>query len=288
MGRGSSALSPSAREITRLGQGVDRTRRLAPEAVERTSSCLERYAREVAAARVDRVAVVGTSAMRDAEGGDRIRDLVRTAFGVEARVLSGEEEARVTFRGALHGLGVDPGGQAAVFDIGGGSTEVILARLQDGRLETQFLQSFDVGSVRLTERLIATDPPTAADDRDHRRDARCQAFASVPALPAGVIPVGVAGTMTTLAAVAIEMATYDGARVHGMPLETTRLAEVADRLADAPLEARRQLAGMEPKRADVIVAGARIALSLLRRWNAPEALVSDGGVRWGLAEELAS
>jgi exopolyphosphatase/guanosine-5'-triphosphate,3'-diphosphate pyrophosphatase len=113
-----------------------------------------------------------------------------------------------------------------------------------------------------------------------------QAFAKVPRLPGGVVPVGVAGTMTTLAAVALEMSPYDGSRVHGLSLSTSRLEGVAARLAGCSLEARRQLAGMEPKRADVIVAGARIALALLRHWNALEVMVSDGGVRWGVAEEL--
>ena len=204
-------------QITRLGEGVDRTKRLAPEAVERTATCLEAYAREVAAARVDRVAVVGTSAMRDAPGGERLTKLVRDSFGIDVRILSGEEEARVTFLGALHGLPVDRLAPAAVFDIGGGSTEVILARLQDGRLETQFLQSFDVGSVRLTERLVSADPTTlpmiAAIDA-----TLAQTFAKVPRLPDGVVPVGVAGTMTTLAAVALEMSPYDGSRVHGLSL----------------------------------------------------------------------
>ncbi|MGH7437129.1 MAG: Ppx/GppA phosphatase family protein, partial [Polyangiaceae bacterium] len=247
-------------QITRLGEGVDRTKRLAPEAVERTARCLEAYAREVAAARVDRVAVVGTSAMRDAPGGERLTKLVRDSFGVDVRVLSGDEEARVTFLGALHGLPVDRIAPAGVFDIGGGSTEVILGQLGDGRLETRFLRSFDVGSVRLTERLVRADPPTppmiAAIDA-----TLAETFAPVPPLPAGVVPVGVAGTMTTLAAVALEMTAYDGSRVHGLSLTTSRLEGVADRLAGCPLEARRQLAGMEPKRADVIVAGARIALA---------------------------
>ncbi len=274
-------------EITRLGQGVDRTKRLAPDAVERTAACLEGYAREVTAAKVDHVAVVGTSAMRDAQGGERLLELIRAAFGVDVRVLSGDEEARVTFRGALHGLPVDPGSEAAVFDIGGGSTEIIVGRLKGGRLESRFLKSFDVGSVRLTERLVASDPPSPTEIATID-EALARTFAGVPPLPAGVVPVGVAGTMTTLAAVAIEMATYDGARVHGLTLETARLAQVADRLASTSLEARRRLTGMEPKRADVIVAGARIALSLLRHWNAPAALVSDGGVRWGLAEELST
>jgi exopolyphosphatase/guanosine-5'-triphosphate,3'-diphosphate pyrophosphatase len=274
-------------EITRLGQGVDRTKRLLPEAVERTAACLQRYAREVAAAKVDRVTVVGTSAMRDAQGGDRLIELVRAAFAVDVRVLSGDEEARVTFRGALHGLGVDAGGAAAVFDIGGGSTEIIVGRLRDGRLEARFLKSFDVGSVRLTERLVTTDPPSPGEMAAVDAALR-ETFALVPPLPEGVVPVGVAGTMTTLAAVAIEMATYDGSRVHGLTLETAHLSRVAARLATCTLDERRRLAGMEPKRADVIVAGARIALALLRHWNAPRVLVSDGGVRWGLAEELAS
>ena len=272
-------------QITRLGEGVDRTRRLAPAAIQRTLACLGAYAEDVRRSGVSRVDVVGTSAMRDAPEGDSVRTFVRETFGVEARVLSGEEEARMAFRGALQGLRADPRETAAVFDIGGGSTEIIVGRLKPSGLEADFLRSFDVGSVRLTERLVRHDPPTR-EELDGIARALSLAFADVPALPAGLTPVGVAGTMTTLAAVALQMSPYDGALVHGYVLPTPALSELVTRLASLSVDDRKRLPGMEPNRADVIVAGGSIAVALLRHWSAPEVVVSDGGVRWGLADEL--
>ncbi|HEY8087966.1 MAG TPA: Ppx/GppA phosphatase family protein [Polyangiaceae bacterium] len=271
--------------ITRLGQGVDRTGVLAPEAVARTIACLLGYASVARGLGVDRTGVVGTSAMRDAGGGEEVRAAVLRAFGVDARVLSGDEEARLTFLGAISGLEVDTSSELAVFDIGGGSTEVVLG-VPSPSLTIRFARSFDVGSVRLTERFVRSDPPSTADRAAVDRFTR-EAIASVPPLPAGATPIGIAGTMTTLAAVSLAMPVYDGARVHGSLLTRTDIGAVVDRLASVDLETRRTVTGMEPKRADVIVAGASIALAMLDHWGASAARISDRGVRWGLAAELA-
>jgi exopolyphosphatase/guanosine-5'-triphosphate,3'-diphosphate pyrophosphatase len=271
--------------ITRLGEGVDRTKRLAPAAIERTRACLEEYAGVVRGAGASRVAVVGTSAMRDAGGGEEVRACVRDALTVEARVVSGEEEARLTFRGALSGLPMDAPGRVAVFDIGGGSTEVVIGRRGDPP-SLAFAESFDVGSVRLTERHVAHDPPTTEEREVLSRVAR-EAFAGVPALPGVEPPIGIAGTVTTLAAVSLALVPYDGARLHGHVMPRAQLQAVVDRLARLDLAFRRDVPGMEPKRADVIVAGGLIALALMDQWNAKALRVSDRGVRWGLAEELA-
>jgi exopolyphosphatase/guanosine-5'-triphosphate,3'-diphosphate pyrophosphatase len=272
--------------ITRLGEGVDRTRQLAPEAIARTRACLEEYARVVHDLGADRIGVVGTSAMRDAGGGDAVRACVRDLLGVEARVISGQEEARLTFRGALSGLPIDAREDAAVFDIGGGSTEVVLGRLDDAGPVIAYAESFDVGSVRLTERHVAHDPPTS-EELDRIAVAARDAFKEVPPLPRGRAPVGIAGTMTTLAAVALGLEPYDGARVHGFTMTREDLERVVARLAALDVDARRRVPGMEPKRADVIVAGGVLARCLLEHWSAPAVVVSDRGVRWGLAEELA-
>jgi exopolyphosphatase/guanosine-5'-triphosphate,3'-diphosphate pyrophosphatase len=272
--------------ITRLGEGVDRSKRLAPAAIERTRACLEEYAAIVRAAGAERVAVVGTSAMRDAGGGEEVRAHVREALGVEARVVSGDEEARLTFRGALSGLPVDTTGPVSVFDIGGGSTEVVVGRPGPTPV-LAFAQSFDVGSVRLTERLVVHDPPTAAEHGAIVRAAR-EAMAHVPPLPRDDAPVGIAGTMTTLAAISLALVPYDGSRVHGHVLPRAELERVVDHLATLDLTRRRVVPGMEPKRADVIIAGGLIALALVDHWAATAVRVSDRGVRWGLAEELAS
>jgi exopolyphosphatase/guanosine-5'-triphosphate,3'-diphosphate pyrophosphatase len=267
--------------ITRLGEGVDRTRTLSPAAIERTRACLADYAGVVRRLGTDRVAVVGTSAMRDAGGGQEVRSQVRALLGVDARVLSGDEEARLTFRGALSGLPVDSREELAVFDIGGGSTEVVLGSLAQQPPRIGFAASFDVGSVRLTER--------HGEDRVAIERAARDVFAAVPPLPGGgAPPVGIAGTMTTLAAVSLELAQYDGARVHGHVMQRGELAEVVTRLASLDIESRRQLPGMEPKRADVIVAGGCLALALVDHWGASKVRISDRGVRWGLAEEIAA
>jgi exopolyphosphatase/guanosine-5'-triphosphate,3'-diphosphate pyrophosphatase len=272
--------------ITRLGEGVDRTRALAPAAVERTRRCLEEYAHAVESAAVDRVAVVGTSAMRDASGGEEVRSHVARLFGVEATVLAGQEEARLAFVGALSGLRqATATAEVAVFDIGGGSTEVILGRSGPAGPMLSFAQSFDVGSVRLTERFCASDPPAQEEVAALRAYAR-ECFRAVPALPANVAPVGVAGTMTTLAAVQLGLAPYDGERVHGLTLPTEALASTVLGLAVLDTKSRVALPGMEPKRADVIVAGGLLALELLAHWRAANVVVSDRGVRWGMAEEL--
>lgn len=265
--------------ITRLGEGVDKTRALAPAAIERTNACLDRYAEIVSRLKVDRVAVVGTSAMRDAGGGEAVRSHVKEKLGVEARTISGDEEARLTFLGALSGIAEAKSGRnVVVFDIGGGSTEVV--RGDRSSASIAYAHSFDVGSVRLTER--------HGEDRAALRTAVREAFASLPALDLEAPPVGIAGTVTTLAAVSMAMATYDGARVHGSSLSVDTLTRVVDDLAARSLEERKKVPGLEPKRADVIVAGGFVVLGFLEKLGATSVTVSDRGVRWGLAEWLVN
>jgi exopolyphosphatase/guanosine-5'-triphosphate,3'-diphosphate pyrophosphatase len=265
--------------ITRLGQNVDRTRKLASAAVERTRACLESYAGTLRELRPDRVGIVGTSAMRDAGGGRELRLYVRSLMGVEARVLSGVEEARLTFRGALSGLATNHREKVAVFDVGGGSTEVVIGSFVGGAPAISFANSLDVGSVRLTER--------HGEDWRAIRQAAHDAFASVPPLPNDLPPVGVAGTMTTLAAVSLGLKTHQGARLHAHSITAQDLERVVERLASLNVEARRCVPGIEPARADVIVAGGYLATALISHWQAREVQISDRGVRWGLAEELA-
>lgn len=271
--------------ITRLGQGVDASQTLSPAAVTRTNECLAGYAAIVRAARVERVGVVGTSAMRDAQGGRVVVDRVRELFGEPPRVLSGDEEARLTFRGALSGITVEPTSEVVVFDIGGGSTEVICGG-RGGEESFSYLRSFDVGSVRLTERLSPGDPPDPRELEIIRLAIR-EIFASGAPLPKAAEPIGVAGTMTTLAAVSMGLREYDPARIHGHVMSRSELDEVVKRLTSLPLAARRQCPGLDPKRADVIVAGGVLALEVLDQLGASAVRISDRGVRWGLAEELS-
>jgi exopolyphosphatase/guanosine-5'-triphosphate,3'-diphosphate pyrophosphatase len=276
--------------ITRLGEGVDRTRRLTEAAVERTLTCLASYAEEIARHGVVATDVVGTSAMRDAEGGEAFRDRAEALLGVRPRVVSGDEEARLTFEGALVGLEAPPG-DVLVFDVGGGSTEIVHGR--SGQVLAA--RSLDVGSVRLTERHVATDPPTPAELEAVRRDVRA-ALATLPpqlgahlAAPqgAGATLIGVAGTVTSMAAIDGSVEPYDATRIHGARLDRAALARVVGRLASMPLAERQKLPGLSPKRADVIIAGA-VLCEEIAAWADVDALVvSDRGVRWGLAGRLA-
>ena len=322
--------------ITRLGEGVDATRKLSPAAVDRTLECLRDYGARIREAGVDVIALVGTSALRDAQGGEAFMARAAELIGAPLEVISGQREAELTFRGALSGL--DVRGPVTVFDIGGGSTEIISGdaplpgalRANPGgpragapTLRASF--SFDVGSVRLTERHVRTDPPRASELDALRKDIRALLSTAPPALAtlfraptdaegaaaqgaaaegtdaedlprppsshahsAAAPPtvVGVAGTVTTLAAVEFGLEHYDPMRVHGATLSAESIDGLVTRLASLPLAERQKLPGLEPRRADVIVAGAVLCSEVLRALGAPRLVVSDRGVRWGLLDEL--
>jgi exopolyphosphatase/guanosine-5'-triphosphate,3'-diphosphate pyrophosphatase len=264
--------------ITRLGEGVDKTRTLKPAAIARTRACLEEYARLCKGA--EKIAVVGTSAMRDAGGGEEIRAAVKELFGVEARTISGDEEARLTFIGGTSGLSI--ANEACVYDIGGGSTEIVIGR----GTEIAFAHSFDIGSVRLTERHVRNDPPTQSELDAIMQSAREILTPLEQLILKDADLVGIAGTVTTLAAVSLTMVPYDGARVHGLSMTRSEIEDVVLRLAKLPNEERSKVPGLEPKRADVIVAGGLIALAVMDALGREKTRVSDRGVRWGLAEEI--
>lgn len=276
--------------ITRLGRGVDRSRELDPAAVEATLACLAGYAEEIRAAGAARVDVVGTSAMRDARGSEDFRARAAALLGREPRVISGDEEAELTFAGALAGLEIE--GPALVFDLGGGSTELIRGDVRSGAATLARAVSIDVGSVRLTERCLLSDPPLPAEIAEVHRTARAlldEALATLGAPEPAAQLVGVAGTVTTLAAYALGVAPYDAARIHGARISAEQVARSSRELAALTLAQRRAVPSIEPKRADVIVAGALVTEEILA-WAAPftrgDLLVSDRGVRWGLAARL--
>ncbi len=267
--------------ITRLGEGVDKTRALGSAAVERTLACLTEYAAAIAEAGVSRVDAVGTSAMRDAAGGAAFAERAEAILGVRPRVISGDEEARLTFVGGLSGLGLRAD-SVLVFDIGGGSTELIVGSSEPERVDRAV--SLDVGSVRLTERHLPSDPPSpteiAALEAD--LDAALAAF-EVPPVDAVV---GVAGTVTSIAAIARSVDPYDASVIHGMRLGADEVREAARLLDRLSVAERTRLPGLSPKRADVIAAGAHICARVLERAGATELVVSDRGVRWGLLHAM--
>jgi exopolyphosphatase/guanosine-5'-triphosphate,3'-diphosphate pyrophosphatase len=272
--------------VTRLGQGVDQSSSLQEQAVSRTLEALRRFATEIASAGVVRTAAVATSALRDASSSADFLSRAQAVLGVAPRIISGAEEAQLTFDGALLGLGISRA-DIGMFDVGGGSTEVMTGRADEngaGRLEQAV--SIDVGCVRLTERLCTHDPPTS-DELDAIRRFVQRQLQSAPSL-AGRPLIGVAGTVTTLAAVIGDVYPYDGDRIHGSQLTRTALHHALTRLAAMPLAARRQIPALEPGRADVIVAGAAVVDELLEWAGAERLVVSDRGIRWGLARRLAT
>lgn len=268
--------------VTRLGQGVDRTGELAPEAIERTLACLAGYADKARELGVTRLRVVGTSAMRDARGAERLVREVERLLGQRPEVISGAEEARLTFRGALSGLDL-PAGPLVVYDVGGGSTEIIVG--EGGpppRIDRSV--SLNLGGVRLTERHVRRDPPTEAEKEAIRGDID-RALAALPGLPERATLVGVAGTATTVASIARGLDPYEGARAHGLSIGADEVGQVAARLTGLTLAERQRVPGLDPKRAEVIVGGVLLVERLLQWARAEATLVSDRGVRWGLAIE---
>jgi len=275
-------------EITRLGRGVDRSGALDPAAIAETAGVLGRFAAEARALGAAGIACVATSASRDARNGADFFEAARAAAGLVPEVISGTEEARLVYRSAWRDFGLG-GGQGlpaglplAVLDVGGGSTEFTWG---DGP-SPRGRQSLQVGAVRLTERHVSADPVGAAGLKA-LRGAAADALRGLSRLEgiadlSGTRLVAVAGTVTTLAAVELALPAYDAGRVHGSALSLDQVDALVERMAAMTLAARRRLPGMEPKRADVIVAGGVIVAEAMRATGFSRLTVSDRGVRWGL------
>jgi exopolyphosphatase/guanosine-5'-triphosphate,3'-diphosphate pyrophosphatase len=270
-------------EITRLGRGVDRTGQLDAKAIADTVAVIARYAAEARALEAAGIACVATSAARDAANGSVFFDAARAAAGLVPEVVSGDEEARLVWTSAWRDFG-SPGRTLAVLDVGGGSTELVVG---DGPLP-RARESAQLGAVRLTERVVTADPipPTelAALRAAAREGARVLPVAAVGD-PARATLVGVAGTVTTLAAVERGLRVYDAGVVHGASLARDRLEALFARLGAMTTAERAAVPGMEPKRADVIVAGCAIVLEAMAASGFDELTVSDRGVRWGLLHD---
>ena len=267
--------------ITRLGQGVDRTGRLGPASLRRTMDVLERYVRRARALAVERIRVGATSAVRDSADRRLLDAEVARIAGAPPEVLTGDREAELSFLGATRGL--DAPAPYLVFDIGGGSTEVAL-----GTEAVDAATSVDVGSVRLTERVRPADPPTPENLEAMRRladEALAEASEAVPVGGATTL-VGVAGTTTTVQAIALGLERYDPEAIHGTMLSRHAVAEVLERLAAMTTAERRALPVMAPGREDVIVAGAVILGGILDRWGAGSCIVSERDILEGLAIEM--
>jgi exopolyphosphatase/guanosine-5'-triphosphate,3'-diphosphate pyrophosphatase len=267
--------------VTRLGQGVDATGRLADEAMDRVRAALTQYRERLDALRTERDVAVLTSAVRDAANGAAFVDEVASRFGLRAEVLAGDEEARLTFLGATSERDPDDPTAVVVIDIGGGSTELVEGR---GR-EMDFHVSTQAGVVRQTERHIQSDPPRHQELEALADDVRAVYAAAVPDGVRAAVEraIAVAGTATSLAAIDLGLDPYDPERVHGHPLTLGRIEELLARLAQMPLAQRREVTGLHPDRAPTIVAGCVLLIEALRLFGLENVEISEHDILRGAA-----
>ncbi len=263
--------------IARLGKGVDAARHILPETFDRVAGHLERYRAIAESLGSDRIVAFGTSALRDAANREEFIAAMRERTGITIGLLSGSEEAAHTFSGALFGFEIGDE-DVAVLDIGGGSTEVALGR--GSRLVRG--ASVDVGAVRITERFLRTLPPRPDDLHAARSFAR-DALSGTAPLPPGVKAVGVAGTVTTLAAMDAGMARFDGDALNGTMLRRDAIERMTERLCTLGLDDIAATAGVHPDRADILPGGALILEEFVRMNDLPGIIVSTRGVRYGVA-----
>lgn len=279
-------------EIVRLGQGVDRSGRLAPDALQRTFAACDRYAEVVRETGAERVRFVATSASRDVENREEFAAGVRARLGVEPEVVTGDAEAALSFTGATRELGAsDLPRPFLVVDIGGGSTELVLG---EPGAEPEAARSVDVGCVRMTERHLHDDPPTVVQVAAARADVEAAvrlAAETVPLAKAQTL-VGLAGSVTTVAAMALDLPSYLPDRIHHARIPADDVRLVADRLLAMTHEQRAALPFMHPGRVDVIGAGALVLAVLLDQVPVDEVVVSEhdilDGIAWSVVEGTAS
>jgi exopolyphosphatase/guanosine-5'-triphosphate,3'-diphosphate pyrophosphatase len=274
--------------ITRLGEGVEGTGRLSPVAIERTVSTLRRYREVLERNGVRELRLTATSAARDAENRGELVDAIEEVTGARPELLTGAEEGRLAFLGATAGLDLSAA-PVLVVDIGGGSTELVVGPDPARAPEPLAVRSIDLGCVRLTEKFLRGDPPRPEEltnalgvVRDHLEEAG----RDVPEMGASQRLIGLAGTVTTVAAVEIGLARYDRARIHHFVLTRKAVEDVYRTLATEALADRVWNPGLERERADVIVGGTLILVAIMRHLNFGECLVSEDDLLDGLAMTL--
>jgi exopolyphosphatase / guanosine-5'-triphosphate,3'-diphosphate pyrophosphatase len=257
-------------EITRLGEGVDTRRQLLPQAMARVRNVLADYRRVADEDGVERTLAFGTSAVRDAENGEAFLGEIEWSYGFETRLLTGDEEALLAFRGVSTGRDLQD--ETVIVDVGGGSTELIVG----GAEGVSFHESYDLGCVRLTERFPG-DPQGAAEE------VRATLAAEVPESVHPTQAIGVAGTITQLATVDLGLEREEPDLVHGHRLSTETIQQLLERLAAMPVAEIRRVRGMHPDRAPVIVAGTVVVLETLRHLDLDELEVSERDNLYGAA-----
>jgi len=272
-------------DIARLGEGVDQTGLIGAAGEERAMAILARYRARCNDLGVEEIVAVGTSALRDAKNSDQVRARIRAALAIDIQVITGAEEARLSFVAVQRGLSL-VGHELLVIDIGGGSTECILGN--DSGV-TRAL-SIDVGSVRLTERFLHSDPvrPEEVTAMSAAVESELADIAKeIPCQDSSLTLVGIAGTFTTLAAIERKLARYSHSQVHGSVLTLAEVKRQVAMLQAKSVAQRKQIVGLEPKRADVIYAGAFLIEKIMESFGVRQVIVSDQGVRYGLLHEAA-
>jgi exopolyphosphatase/guanosine-5'-triphosphate,3'-diphosphate pyrophosphatase len=271
--------------VTRLGEGVDRNGRLLDEAIDRVAAACEAYRAEIDRLGAERTVAVLTSAVRDASNGEQLRELLAERFDFDARTISGEREARLTYLGATSGR-EQWSGRLLVIDIGGGSTEFVVGT----HAAIDFHATTQIGSVRFTERHLHSDPPSPRELDACRADVRAAiAEAISPAILAGADDVvAVAGTPTSFAAIDQRLVPYDRSKVHCYRMLRATCDGILAQLAALPLRQRRKLPGLHPDRAPTIVAGGLILVESLEAFGLDAVEVSESDILDGAALEAAS
>jgi len=263
--------------ITRMGRGVDKNKRLDPNSAASTLAALEEFAGKARDLGVERMVAAATAALRDASDGPEFIARVKERAGLTLQIIPGSEEAALSHLAVVRGLNIDPASPLLIVDIGGGSTELI--RAEPGK--DLAMVSLQIGSVRLTERCVRSDPPSDSD----AASVASTVDSALDQLGWNYRPaklVGIAGTVTTLCAVALGLQTYEAGVVHGHRLPRAEIERVIKLIRSMPLADRLKLPGLPEGRADVIFAGATILERVMKRFSAADVMVSDQGVRWGL------
>jgi exopolyphosphatase/guanosine-5'-triphosphate,3'-diphosphate pyrophosphatase len=268
--------------VTRLGRGVDLSGRLSAEAIEDACAAIGEYVAVYRELGAETVVAIATSAVRDAENGSAFVAELRERFALSARVLDGEEEARLTYLGATSEHA--PSEPTLVVDIGGGSTELIVGT----GAEISFRASLQAGVVRHSERHISSDPPTVIELEALASDVRGLIDAAIGDGVEASAGIAVAGTPTSLGAIEMELEPYDPAQVHGHVLSLTSIQRMLSLLASTPLSRRVEIPGMHPDRAPTIVAGVVILIETMRAFGLEQIEVSEHDILYGTAISAAS
>ena len=264
-------------EISRLGEGLRDTGNLKPEAMERTAKALSEFVDLAKQHNVEGIAAIGTMCLREAKNSDEFIKKVKDLCGLQIEVIPGEEEARLSYLAVKSGAGIESEKELLIFDVGGGSTEFIFGKGDE--ITRRF--SLNIGAIRFTEDYFLSDPVTE-EEFQNGINAVKEAFADADFSGTADYLIGMGGTITNLAAIKHKLAKYDPNIIQGSKLTLADVTEQMEHFRSIPLEERKKIPGLQPKRADVILAGATIVSVVMEKIGLNELTVSDRGIRHGL------